>query len=70
MSRHIITEEEFLEWAKKDRWFQFAGSGSERSHKTFEWNPYVVSYRVMDHLKVAYEGQDRAAAINAYNAAE
>lgn len=68
MKRHTITEQELNEWLAQEAWRRFASSAGDDSHKTFEVNAAGM-FRVMDHGKEVYVGFDKAAAIEAYNAA-
>lgn len=70
--RHTITQSELDEWLKRPQWQAFARSFSNVSHKALEVDGAAPSgpvFRVTDHGETKFLGADKAAAIDAYNAA-
>lgn len=61
---HIITVEELNAWLGEERWETFASTGN----KKIEFST-AGRFRVTDHSKVTYKGDDREKAVDAYNIA-
>ena len=71
MRRHTVTEKDLDAWLRVPRWQEFAGSFGDYSNKSFEINATNegggLVFRVVDHGKTVFLGDDRKAAVAAYN---
>ena len=63
--RHLLNESELVQWMG-EKWSQYAASGGEGTLKRLELN-FDGLFRVIDRGEVVYLGDDRTAAILAYN---
>jgi len=71
--RHTITASELDEWLRRPQWQAFARSCSNVSNKALEVDAAASDgpvFRVVDHGETKFLGTDKAAAIDAYNAAQ
>lgn len=63
---HTIRVEELEEWLSEDAWKVYASSGGPDSNKRLEASTQG-KFRVTDHGRVTYLGDDKVAAVAAYN---
>lgn len=68
MARHTITVEELTAYLDTESWHIAASSAGNGARKMLETSNKGL-FRVTDHREVKYIGNDRAAAVAAYNAA-
>jgi hypothetical protein len=71
MDHHEVTERELNEWLCRPQWQQFAASCGPGSNKRLEVDGSASgrTFRVTDHGNTIFLGNDKAAAIAAYNKA-
>lgn len=68
MTRHTVTVEEIDKWINHEAWHLAASSGGRGSNKRLEMSNAGM-FRVTDRNEITYAGGDKAAAVDAYNAA-
>lgn len=68
MAGHTITQKEFDDWVNAEAWHLAASSCGRGSRKKIEMSGAGI-FRVTDRDYITYIGGDKAAAVDAYNAA-
>lgn len=68
MKRHTVTVDELDEWLNREIWSIGASSHGKGSDKFLKVSQAGI-FRVIDHDEIKYTGDDKYAAVQAYNEA-